>query len=115
MFGAGILVLAIVLIFLASGMRIFLALTLAGMLSFLALTHYGNPGAMVASVFWNANNNFALTSLPLFILMGELLLRSKIGERLYTGLGPWLEHLPDSQLITEAVTDKHTATIVGDH
>ena len=35
-----------------------------------------------------------MMALPLFILMGEILFRSKISENLFNGLSPWMDRLP---------------------
>ena len=49
---------------------------------------------------WLVLNNFALTSIPLFILLGEMLLRSDITEKMYHSLSLWLSRLPGGLLHT---------------
>ena len=39
---------------------------------------------------WETNTNFILIAIPLFLLMGELMLRSGMGERMYGSLSRWL-------------------------
>jgi tripartite ATP-independent transporter DctM subunit len=90
----GILVIIIVLILLGSGIWVFMALILAGLVCFAVFTHYGDPAAMATLISWGAINNFSLAPLPLFILMGDLLLHTGFSERLYGGLAPWLQALP---------------------
>ncbi len=41
-----------------------------------------------------ASHSWALAALPLFILMGEILLRSCLSEDMFKGLSPWLGRLP---------------------
>lgn len=43
---------------------------------------------------WSTNNEFLLVSIPLFILLGELLLRSGLAERMYGAMSLWLSWLP---------------------
>ena len=43
---------------------------------------------------WSASSNFLLVSVPLFILLGEILLRSGIADRLYASMSQWLSWLP---------------------
>ena len=43
---------------------------------------------------WATSNNFLLVAIPLFILLGELLLRSGMAERMYDALVLWLPWLP---------------------
>ena len=38
---------------------------------------------------WNASNDFILIAAPMFIMMGELMHRSGVSERLFTALAPW--------------------------
>ena len=49
---------------------------------------------------WLVLNNFALTSIPLFILLGEFLLRSDLTDKLYASLSLWLRLLPGGLLHT---------------
>ena len=43
---------------------------------------------------WEGSTNFILIAIPLFILMGELVLRSGIAERMYAVLSRWLVFIP---------------------
>ncbi len=53
------------------------------------------PVSRVAGeIAWTASNEFLLVALPLFILLGELLLRSGLAERMYQALARWLSWLP---------------------
>ena len=44
-------------------------------------------GPVFATTVWDASWNWALTALPLFIWMGEILFRSRLSEQLFSGLG----------------------------
>ncbi|UUZ72634.1 TRAP transporter large permease [Polaromonas sp. P1(28)-8] len=54
----------------------------------------------IAPVVWGVHNENLLTSIPLFILLGELLLRSGIADRMYIALSAWLGRLPGGLLHT---------------
>ncbi|PTW99404.1 TRAP transporter large permease [Pararhodobacter aggregans] len=43
---------------------------------------------------WDTSTNFILVSIPLFILIGELLLRSGIATKVYDALDSWLSWMP---------------------
>jgi tripartite ATP-independent transporter DctM subunit len=45
-------------------------------------------------VAWSASNEFLLVCLPLFIMLGEILLRAGIAERMYAALVKWVSWLP---------------------
>ena len=49
---------------------------------------------------WETNTNFILIAIPLFLLMGELMLRSGMGERMYNSLSRWLSFLPGGLIHT---------------
>lgn len=51
-------------------------------------------GDLMANSVWNSMNSWALSALPLFILMGEILYRTSISTRLLNGLVPWLSAIP---------------------
>ena len=60
---------------------------------------YGLPFIdSIAPVVWGVHNDNLLTSIPLFILMGELLLRSGIADRMFGALAAWLGRLPGGLL-----------------
>ena len=43
---------------------------------------------------WSTNNEFLLVAIPLFILLGEILLRAGFAERMYSAMSLWLSWLP---------------------
>ncbi len=43
---------------------------------------------------WSTSNNFLLVAIPFFVLLGEILLRSGIAERMYNALVLWMPWLP---------------------
>jgi C4-dicarboxylate transporter, DctM subunit len=49
-------------------------------------------------VAWNTNTSFVLVAIPLFLLMGELLLRSGESDRLYRVLAHWFSPIPGGLL-----------------
>jgi tripartite ATP-independent transporter DctM subunit len=62
---------------------------------------YGLPFMdSIAPVVWGVHNENLLTSIPLFVLLGELLLRSGIADRMYIALSAWLGRLPGGLLHT---------------
>lgn len=57
----------------------------------------------LGSIAWTTSTNYTLIAMPLFLLMGELLLRSGVSNKLYTALGLWLNRLPGGLLHTNIV------------
>jgi C4-dicarboxylate transporter DctM subunit len=48
----------------------------------------------IGEITWNVTTDFILFSIPLFVLLGEILLRSGIAERMYGAMTQWLSWLP---------------------
>ncbi len=48
----------------------------------------------IGEISWTASTDFILLAIPLFVLLGEILLRAGIAERTYTALDRWLSWLP---------------------
>jgi C4-dicarboxylate transporter, DctM subunit len=53
-----------------------------------------------ASVAWGVMSENTLTAIPLFVLLGELLLRSGMADRMYVAFAAWLGRLPGGLLHT---------------
>lgn len=79
--------------FLVAGAWIALALLGVGWMAIVFFT--GAPaGKLMATTVWGSSSSWALTALPLFIWMGEILFRSRISEDMFKGLAPWMSPLP---------------------
>src|SRR5690606_12075961 len=48
----------------------------------------------IGEISWSTNNEFLLVAIPLFIMLGEVLLRSGFAERMYSAMSLWLSWLP---------------------
>lgn len=81
------------LLLLASGLWVALSLLAVGLAAMLLFTN-APVGLVLATTTWGSSNSWALAALPLFIWMGEILFRSRLSEDMFTGLSPWLGHLP---------------------
>jgi len=78
---------------LALGVWVALALVIVALVALLAFSN-APAGLVLATTFWGHSHSWALTALPLFILMGEILLRSRLSEDMFGGLAPWLGRFP---------------------
>jgi tripartite ATP-independent transporter DctM subunit len=64
-----------------------------------AVAYLGLPAALeYGTQYWSANNNIVLVSIPLFILLGELLVRGGFTDKMYRSLSDWLAPLPGGLL-----------------
>lgn len=48
----------------------------------------------MGQIAWNGSQKFELVAVPLFVLMGELFLRSGLASKMYRSLDEWLSWLP---------------------
>ena len=68
---------------------------------------------MLGELPWNIGTSVSLVALPLFILMGELLMRSGVTDRMYDTLSKWLNPLPGGLLHTNVVACALFACVSG--
>ena len=59
---------------------------------------------IMANRAWDTFTRFLLVAIPLFILMGELVLRSGIADRMYRALDRWVAPIPGGLLHTNIVS-----------
>lgn len=115
----GIVLTVILLVALAAGIWVAVTLTVvaaAGMMLFSSAP----VGSIMATKFWELGSSIALTALPLFIWMGEILFRTKLSSSMFSGLAPWLTRLPGRLMHTNvlgcgifaAVSGSSTATCI---
>lgn len=52
----------------------------------------------IGEITWDASTDFVLLAIPLFVLLGEILLKSGIADRVYNALDSWLSWLPGGML-----------------
>jgi C4-dicarboxylate transporter, DctM subunit len=81
-----------------SGAALGAALGLTG----LFLLHFFANGAtsLAVNAIWNVFNSFTLSAIPLFILLGEILLHSGISQRAYSAFRPVFARVPGGLLHT---------------
>jgi tripartite ATP-independent transporter DctM subunit len=70
-------------------------------------------GNNMASSVWATIEKWEYVALPLFILMGEILYRSGISEKLFKSLVPWLYRLPGGLLLMNIVSCTLFAAVSG--
>ncbi len=87
-----------IVIFAGSGLALGAALGLTGL--FLLQFVAGGSTFVAVDAVWNVLNAFTLSAIPLFIILGEIMLRSGISERVYAALSPVFQRVPGGLLHT---------------
>jgi len=70
-------------------------------------------GDALALTVWGSLSSWTLTALPLFIWMGEILLKTRLSEGLFRGLAPWLQAVPGRLLHSNIVGCTIFAAVSG--
>ena len=107
-----VLTFGLVFLFLASGLWISIGLGAVGIILLFFLVGGGRE-ALIGNLQFNIVNTYVFTMMPLFIFMGELVLRSGMSERLYRGATPWVGFLPGGLLHTNIASCSIFAAVTG--
>jgi C4-dicarboxylate transporter, DctM subunit len=104
--------LAVLLILLALSIPVgvalgLLALILNQLYSPLPLT------VMLGELSWSSASSFILVAVPLYILLGEIVLRTGIAERMYSALVQWVSWLPGGLMHSNVAASAMFAAISG--
>ena len=107
-----LVVFGVLFLALASGIWVGFSLFIVG---FVGMIFFGTlpAGNNMASSVWATVEKWEYVALPLFILMGEILFRSGISERLFKALVPWLYRLPGGLLLMNIVACTLFAAVSG--
>ncbi|WP_223426945.1 TRAP transporter large permease [Tateyamaria pelophila] len=107
-----IILIGSMLVLLSLGIWVSLTLTIVGYIGIAAFT--GAPaGPIMATTVWAQSWSWALTALPLFIWMGEILYRTRLAANMFNGLAPWMNALPGRLLHVNVVSCGLFAAVSG--
>jgi len=107
-----LIVFGLIFALVGSSLWIGIALAIAGSIGGLLFTNFEVGSAVVMTAF-ASSNSFILTALPFFVFMGELLFVSRISDRLYAGISPWVSRLPGGLLHSNILACTLFASISG--
>jgi C4-dicarboxylate transporter DctM subunit len=107
-----VVVTALLVGLLCSGLWIAFGLGITGVL--LLLLH-GGIGALapIGTIAWDTVESFVLTSVPLFILMGEVILRSGLSDRFYRSMALWFHGVRGRLFQSNVVASAIFAAVSG--
>jgi tripartite ATP-independent transporter DctM subunit len=107
-----LVVFGILFLTLAAGIWVGFSLFIVGFIGMLIYSPLPAGNNMASSV-WATIEKWEYVALPLFILMGEILYRSGISEKLFKSLVPWLYRLPGGLLLMNIVSCTLFAAVSG--
>jgi tripartite ATP-independent transporter DctM subunit len=81
---------------LGAGIWMFAAMLIVSVVGLVVLKDYSidRIGTLMQAVLWKSTTSYDLAALPLFVLMAEILFRTRLSEQLFRGLAPWVAWLP---------------------
>lgn len=85
------------------GIPIAFSMMVIGTLGMIAVGSTLQAQAQLILNFWGTGTSFVLTAIPLYILMGQLVYRTRIASDLYEAVYKWLGWLPGGLAITSVV------------
>ena len=107
-----IILIIVLIIFLGLGIPVSFAL---GLLGILGLAFFVNFSTLfqIAEIAADSGTSILMLTLPLFVLMAEVVSSSEIGDDLYTAAHNWLSWLPGGLAISSVATCAGFAAICG--
>ena len=109
-----ILLVSFGLMLLLLALGIYVGVIMAVLAVFVAHFFSGHADYLEAGiVVWPMMRSFVMVALPLFILMGEILVRSGVTNRLYWALDQWFHVLPGGLLHTNIASCAVFASVSG--
>jgi C4-dicarboxylate transporter, DctM subunit len=111
-FGEIMMLVGLFLVFFGSGVYIAVVLGALALLS--GFMFSDRPfWLFLGQVIWAPSSSFVLVAVPLFLLMGEILLRSGLSEQLYRALNVWMRRWPGGLLHTNIASCAVFSAISG--
>ena len=104
--------LGLLLFFLATGMRIFVVLSLVGIIVIWIGMDW-QAQTLLAYGIWNTVLSFPMAAMPLFIFMGEIIYQSGLSHQVYNAIAPLANRLPGGLLHTNVVAGAVFAAASG--
>jgi C4-dicarboxylate transporter DctM subunit len=96
------------------GAGVYIAVVLGALALIAGFAFSGRPfWLFMGQVIWAPSSSFVLVAVPLFLLMGEILLRTGLSEQLYKALNVWLRRWPGGLLHTNIASCAVFSAISG--
>jgi len=111
---SALLLFALMVGFLGAGLWIFLGLLAISVTSLLFMGFSPTRiGTIATKILTTSSTGWELSAIPMFVLMGEILVRSTVAERLFRGLSPWVQSIPGKLLHTNVIGATIFAAVSG--
>lgn len=109
----GLLGLGLLLALLIAGVPIALAMAVAGVVGLWVLEGASATIAHVALIPWDEGRSFVIVTIPLFVLMGQLVFHTGLAADLYDGVQKWIGQVPGGLAITSVLACAGFGAVTG--
>ncbi|MDE0830929.1 MAG: TRAP transporter large permease subunit [Vicinamibacterales bacterium] len=110
---AGIIGILAMVLLLVLGVPIALAMALTGAVGLWVLEGPGPAMAHTLLIPWSEGRSFVFVTIPLFVLMGQLVFRTGLASDLYDGVRTWIGKVPGGMAITSVVACGAFGAVTG--
>lgn len=102
---ASLITVGLIALFLGMGTWIFAGLMLVGISVLVIVLDFpiDRIGLILKGIMWRTASTWELAAIPIFILMGEMIFRTDLSDRIFRGLAPFVDGLPGRLLHTNVV------------
>lgn len=97
----------------AAGIPISVALLAIGAIGLLAMGGVTFAETQLVLNFWEEGTNFALTAIPLYLLMGQLVFHTRLATDLYDCIYKWVGRLPGGLAIASVMASAGFGAVSG--
>jgi tripartite ATP-independent transporter DctM subunit len=109
----GLAGLAAMLALIAAGIPISIALLATGAIGLVIMGGTGFAETQLVLNLWDEGTNFALTAIPLYLLMGQLVFRTRLATDLYDCIYKWVGRLPGGLAIASVLASAGFGAVSG--
>lgn len=112
---AAAITVGLLFLFLGLGVWVFSGLMLVSMTSLIIVNEMSlnQLGSIVKGTMWDSASTWELAAIPIFVWMGELIIRTDISDRMFRGLEPWADLLPGRLLHVNVIGCTIFAAVSG--
>ena len=110
---AGLIGVIAMLVLLILGVPIALAMAVTGAVGLWILEGPGPALAHTLLIPWDEGRSFVLVTIPLFVLMGQLVFHTGLASDLYGGVRTWISKVPGGMAITSVVACGAFGAVTG--
>ena len=105
------ILMALLFVFLATGLWIGVALALVGFFGLTVLLE--GKDVIITGVLYNTLNSYALAAVPLFVFMGLMIYHSGLNKKIYRGVAKWVWPIPGALVHSNIVSCSIFAACCG--